>query len=269
MSTRVGKPDFSQINGNRSAGLPTDCTWGPPGPQRHGRNSNSGSPSNCEKCRPRSNRSWRAPYATIRASVHELDSLRRIVAGKMSSGAAHGERLSENSSADRTRGSGLTRGGMDNQLRPLNLGEILDRTAQLYRRNFWLFVGTAALPLLFVFALAIPAGAIFVIPGIADHGAWGNTPATIVDHRSSIVSSSCRFTLPCTCTPTPAITQATVSVHLGEKPTIRATLKSVRPRFWTYLWYLVLQGIMAALVPTGRRHRHHRAAHLSHVPSRR
>jgi hypothetical protein len=138
---------------------------------------------------------------------------------------------------------------MDNQLRPLNLGEILDRTAQLYRRNFWLYVGTAALPLLFVLALAIPAGAIFVIPGIAAPGAWGNTPSAVI-----AIGLLCLIAVPIYLAvyvySYAGITQATVSVHLGEKPTIRATLKSVHPRFWTYLGYLLLQGIMAALAPT-------------------
>lgn len=31
-------------------------------------------------------------------------------------------------------------------LRPMHLGEILDRTVQIYRRQFLLFVGTAAGP---------------------------------------------------------------------------------------------------------------------------
>jgi len=38
-------------------------------------------------------------------------------------------------------------------LRPLSLGEILDRTFSLYRRNFLLFVGITALPQLLVLAL--------------------------------------------------------------------------------------------------------------------
>ena len=29
-------------------------------------------------------------------------------------------------------------------LRPLSVGEILDRTFTLYRRHFWLFIGIAA-----------------------------------------------------------------------------------------------------------------------------
>ncbi len=137
---------------------------------------------------------------------------------------------------------------MDNQLRPLNLGEILDRTAQLYRRNFWLFVGTAAMPLLLVLALAIPIGAFFVLPGVAGIGALANTPSAIIT-----IALVCLIVLPIYFAvyvySYAGVTQATVSVHLGEKPTIRATLKSVRPRFWTYLWYLLLQGIMAGFVP--------------------
>jgi membrane-anchored glycerophosphoryl diester phosphodiesterase (GDPDase) len=137
---------------------------------------------------------------------------------------------------------------MDNQLRPLNLGEILDRTAQLYRRNFWLFVGTAALPLLIVFALAIPAGAVFIIPGVSSGRASGLSPMEI-GIIALIVIIALPIYLAVYVYSYAGITQATVSVHLGEKPTIRATLKSVHARFWTYLWYLLLQGILAALAP--------------------
>jgi hypothetical protein len=33
-------------------------------------------------------------------------------------------------------------------LRPLSLGELLDRTFSLYRRNFWLFLGILRIPYL-------------------------------------------------------------------------------------------------------------------------
>src|SRR3984885_3737301 len=37
--------------------------------------------------------------------------------------------------------------GMDaTELRPLTLGELLDRTFRLYRNNFWLFAGIMAIP---------------------------------------------------------------------------------------------------------------------------
>src|ERR1700758_4224324 len=38
-------------------------------------------------------------------------------------------------------------------LRPLSLGEILDRTFTLYRRNFLLFLGITAIPHLLILAL--------------------------------------------------------------------------------------------------------------------
>jgi Membrane domain of glycerophosphoryl diester phosphodiesterase len=188
-------------------------------------------------------------YATIRASVHELDSLHGIVAGKNTSA-----RLTANAfpgtAARTTREVPRSQGvGMDIQLRPSNLGEILDRTAQLYRHNFWLFVGTAALPLLIVFALAIPAGLIFLVPGISGSGAGGPSPAEIGIIALLTLFIALPIYLAVYVYSYAGITQATVSVHLGEKPTIRATLKRVHSRFWTYLWYLILQGIIAGLVP--------------------
>ena len=38
---------------------------------------------------------------------------------------------------------------------PLSLGEILDRTFSLYRRNFLLFVGITAIPQLFVLVMQL------------------------------------------------------------------------------------------------------------------
>ncbi len=54
---------------------------------------------------------------------------------------------------------------MATALRPLNTGELLDRTFQLYRAHFLLFVGIAALPQLFLLAYQL-LGAIIAHPGI-------------------------------------------------------------------------------------------------------
>ena len=40
-------------------------------------------------------------------------------------------------------------------LRPMSLGEVLDRTFKLYRSNFWLFAGIIALPFLVLFVINI------------------------------------------------------------------------------------------------------------------
>jgi len=137
---------------------------------------------------------------------------------------------------------------MSEQLRPLNLGEILDRTAQLYRRNFWLFVGTAALPLIFIFALAIPIGFFVVAATLAGDNTATPSPAEILT-IATLALIAIPIYLAVYVYSYAGITQAAVSVYHGEKPTIRATLKSVHPRFWTYLWYLIVQGFFAAFIP--------------------
>jgi hypothetical protein len=140
---------------------------------------------------------------------------------------------------------------MTEPLRPSTLGEILDRTAQLYRRNFWLFAGTAAMPMVMVLALvlvAIPAG-IFAIPGIAGSGAADMTTAI----RGAAFFLAFLIVMPVYLAlyvfAIAGITQATASTNRGERLTIRAALKTVPPRFWTYLWYLILQGLMAGFLP--------------------
>ncbi len=137
---------------------------------------------------------------------------------------------------------------MNETLRPSTLGEILDRMFQLYRNNFWRFVGIGAIPLVAAFLLAIPALAIFAIPGIAvgigDPAAMIRgvafalafivfLPLYLVSYALSIAG----------------ITEAAVSAQRGEKMTIRAAVKSAWPRLWTYSWLLLLQMIVAGLAP--------------------
>jgi hypothetical protein len=145
---------------------------------------------------------------------------------------------------------------MTETLRPSTLGEILDRTAQLYRRNFWLFAGTAALPFLVMFALlavAVPAG-LLAVPGVtgsaSNAGGIGAVAGAIQGVAFLIaflivMPIYVAFYVVCIA----GITEAAVKVHRGEKVTIREALKSARPRFWTYLWFLILQGIIVAFVP--------------------
>src|SRR5713226_10205336 len=45
-------------------------------------------------------------------------------------------------------------------LRPLSLGELLDRTFTLYRNHFWLFVGIMAVPQLLLLAIGLVGVAI-------------------------------------------------------------------------------------------------------------
>jgi hypothetical protein len=133
-------------------------------------------------------------------------------------------------------------------LRPMTLGEILDRTAQLYRRNFLLFAGVAALPIAAMVGLVAVAAIFGVAIGVA---AKSSMPTSLATGAAAIVIvllvvplyiAIYVFSIG-------GLTQAAVSVHRGEKLTIRAALASVKPHFWRYLGFLFLQIIVVALVP--------------------
>jgi hypothetical protein len=59
-------------------------------------------------------------------------------------------------------------------LRPMTLGEVLDRTFKLYRSNFWLFAGIIALPFLVLFVINI--GIASLAPGVRGSAA-GTVPS--------------------------------------------------------------------------------------------
>ena len=48
----------------------------------------------------------------------------------------------------------------DVTLRPMTLGQVLDTTFSLYKRNFWLFAGITALPFLLVLLFQIIVAAV-------------------------------------------------------------------------------------------------------------
>ncbi len=137
---------------------------------------------------------------------------------------------------------------MNETLRPSTLGEILDRTVQLYRRNFWLFVGVSALPIGVMLAIVMLGGFGAVVAGVAARGATtinflpGLALSAFLLVAIPAYIAACVFSVA-------GLTQAAASAYRGEKPAIRAVLRSVGPGFWRYLWFLVLQGILVALIP--------------------
>lgn len=133
-------------------------------------------------------------------------------------------------------------------LRPSTLGEILDRTAQLYRRNFLLFAGVAALPIGTILAISAIVAALFAAVAAAFRASGFSSPLiigiAIVAALVAVPVYMAAAVFSCA-----GLTLAAASAHHGEKTTIRGALSSVRPRFWSYLGFLILQGIMIALIP--------------------
>jgi len=138
---------------------------------------------------------------------------------------------------------------MDDKLRPLTLGEILDRTAQFYRRNFWTFAGVAAVPVLASFAVLVPIGVAMGFAGVFKTGhAAANTPAFV-----GIIVVALAIGLPALLVAgvveQAALTRTAIGVHLGQKLKVREAIRSVWPRFWRYLWLLVLLGLLVIGIP--------------------
>lgn len=128
---------------------------------------------------------------------------------------------------------------METNLRPMSLGEILDRTAQLYRANFLLFAGIAA----------VYAGAILVV-GLAQTGLqeWMrvshmNRQLVWVSGISVLVTWVLIFI--CGGITVAANNCAVAWVHLGKPATIRGAYRSILPRAGRYLWLMVLKTVFA------------------------
>jgi len=153
---------------------------------------------------------------------------------------------------------------MESNLRPLTLGEILDRTAQLYRTNFLLFAGISA----------VYAGA-FLVLGLLQIGVDGVLRAQQMLQYVKLFDLGWTFLiLPVNFVfagaAMAANNRAVSWVHLGEPATIRRAYSSILPRLGRYLWlmtivafriwapfflFTVIAGVAIALIPgifTGR-----------------
>ena len=123
---------------------------------------------------------------------------------------------------------------MDSSLRPLSLGEILDRTAQLYRSNFLLFAGI----------YSVYAGVLMVM-NLAQIGltTWviGPRPSVwllLLSGFAGLLKALLIFLFAGAAMA--AINRAVTWVHLGEPATIRGAYLSILPHLGRYLWLMTI-----------------------------
>lgn len=137
---------------------------------------------------------------------------------------------------------------MSETLHPMSLGEILDRTAQLYRRNFLSFAGIAAVPTASMLLLLIPCGAAIAFWAA---GWKNNQQPTAAQIAFFVVFGLAIFVVAIAATvfSQAGLICAAASSFTGQKLTVREALGSVREWFWRYLGVLFLQGIAAVLIP--------------------
>jgi hypothetical protein len=134
---------------------------------------------------------------------------------------------------------------MNLQLRPANLGEILDRTAALYRSRFLVFVGVAAIP---------SGGLLFFAAAGFLLSAWIGS----ADPASALLLGMAMLGLVLMATPvclgltalgSGAMSHAASQAFLGERITIRDAYAAAWKKGWRYLGLLSLQILFLAIVP--------------------
>lgn len=128
---------------------------------------------------------------------------------------------------------------METTLRPLTLGEILDRTAELYRGNFLLFAGISS----------IYAGILLVLSLVqiaAQQSALSlhmNTALIVVSVIGIVVLGLVIFVAGGLAVA--ANTRAVGWVHLGEPASIGAAYRTILPRTGRYLWLMTITYFVA------------------------
>jgi uncharacterized membrane protein len=123
---------------------------------------------------------------------------------------------------------------METSLRPLTLGEILDRTAELYRNNFVLFAGIFA-PYagvgLVLNLLLIGLGILLKNLHVAGAAIWITLGTGALEMLILFLLAGAAVA---------AICRAVSWVHLGQPATIRGAYGAVLPRLGRYVWLMTI-----------------------------
>jgi hypothetical protein len=131
------------------------------------------------------------------------------------------------------------------ELRPLSLGEILDRTFTLYRKRFWLFAGLAV-----VSASVVTLGSFVQMTW----GVGAAKPATVDAPRAAIITGLSFIVVGLLQLVAFSVTQAaTVSavsdVYLGDETTIGKAFRTVRAKWFRFILIVLWQGWSAMWLP--------------------
>ncbi|MFZ0301121.1 MAG: hypothetical protein WAL75_00490 [Terracidiphilus sp.] len=139
---------------------------------------------------------------------------------------------------------------MDDKLRPLTLGEILDRTTRLYRHNFWTFAGVAAVPMVAMFAVLVPFGVAMGLTGVFNAKQAVTNAAAFTGILAIAVVIGLPVLLVASTVSQAALTKTAIGTQKGQKIKVSDAIKSVWPRFWRYLGLMVLLGLLVVIIPS-------------------
>ena len=132
-------------------------------------------------------------------------------------------------------------------LRPLSLGELLDRTFSLYRRHFLLFIGIAAIPYSIFFVINLGAALFPVIARTAGAGKLG-APGVATLAAGGILALIAVFIASIAFLFSVGGTVFAVSdLYLGRQTTIRESLGHVRGYAGTIFGVSLLSGLLVGV----------------------
>ncbi len=138
---------------------------------------------------------------------------------------------------------------MDERLRPLTLGEILDQTAGLYRSRFLVFFGIGFIPAgtTFVFAAAIFGFMTWI--GSAVRRGSSVQDAFVWLFLILLLLLVIPVSLGTTALGSAAMSDAAARLFLGEKTSIRDAYKRSWKRGWRYVGLYTLQSLVVVAAP--------------------
>lgn len=126
---------------------------------------------------------------------------------------------------------------MTTALRPMNSGEILDRTFNLYRNNFILFAGIAALAAVF---LVVMTGTLIVLGLSVSNTTPQTDPRELFAKLGIFLGATMLFYLFIGSFATGATIYGVSRVHLGQSVTIKEAYARVLPRLGRIILILLL-----------------------------
>jgi hypothetical protein len=140
---------------------------------------------------------------------------------------------------------------MNEPLRPLTLGEILDRTAQLYRSRFLLFLGISVIPTGVILALACVVGLVVAWWSVAGAGSVSTEAGYVLVAVFGVAAAlvALPVLLAATSLAMAAMSHAVSCVNLGGTSTIRDAYKSVWSKRWRYVGLYLLLGLIIGGIP--------------------
>lgn len=140
---------------------------------------------------------------------------------------------------------------MSETLRPLDLGEILDKTVQLYRSRFLVFLGIAALPMGWLLA-CIACVALLISWANASPSSGGADPtavAVVLVIFGLLGLLALSVYAAAAALGTAAMNHAAAATYFGGRVTIRGAYKVAWQRGWRYIGLYLLKGFIVWGIP--------------------